>query len=209
MSHRTSAAQAYLQPYREAARHHGGEFESLLWASRRSQGKRFDAMQRIYDVTGHRLLDAGAGRADLLEYLLNHQHRPAHYYAVEAVDALADEIGRRAFSDCTLIRADFVQQPDCLSVGADVVVFSGSLNTLEPRLFYTTLQHAWAATSRSLVFNFLASPLLAASPHLYWHSPQEVAQFARTLSAHYELLDDYLDGDCTMRIDKPHFIRLP
>ena len=49
-------------------------------------------------------------------------------------------------------------------VGADVIAFSGSLNTMDDETFYATLRRAYDATAATLVFNFLASPFLAARP---------------------------------------------
>src|SRR5437868_1227064 len=63
------SAPDYLEPYLDAARTHGGGFGSLLWASPQTQAARFQAIHRIIDLSGARVLDAGCGRADLPEFL--------------------------------------------------------------------------------------------------------------------------------------------
>ena len=87
-------------------------------------------------------------------------------------------------------------------VGADVVLFSGSLNTLIDETFYVTLRHAFAATGRHLVFNFLSSSLLAGTRYLYWRHRAHVRRFLEQLGAEVRQLDDYIDGDCSMLASK-------
>ena len=65
-----------------------------------------------------------------------------------------------------------------MSVGADVVIFSGSLNLLSSRQFYRSIRDGWAATRGWLAFNFLCSPELADAPWLTWHRPASVLAFA-------------------------------
>src|SRR5205085_11899167 len=80
----------YLQPYLSAVRRHGRGFGSLLWASPHTQAARFDAFVRLCALEGRSILDAGCGRADLLDFLLARGIRPDHYTGLEAVDTLAD-----------------------------------------------------------------------------------------------------------------------
>lgn len=194
----------YLQPYLDAARTHGDGFGSLLWASPQTQAARFDAIRRIVDLAGKSVLDVGCGRADLLEYLLKHGIRPADYVGIEAVDALANAAERKQLPGCVIVRADFVAEPLRLFAGADVVIFSGSLNTADDSVFYTTLRHAFEAATESLVFNFLDSPRLAGQSHLYFRDPHIVRNFAAKLpdAANVFVLDDYLTGDTTVRVTR-------
>ena len=152
---------SYLQPYRAAARAYGAGFGTLLWASPHTQAVRFDAICRAADLRGKSVLDVGCGRADLLEHLLARGVEPADYIGIEAVDELAAAAEARRLPRATVLRADFVAEPARLFVGADVVVFSGSLNTADDAAFYATLARAYAAAAETLVFNFLSSPMLA------------------------------------------------
>jgi SAM-dependent methyltransferase len=188
---------AYLKPYHDAARRHGGGFGSLLWASRHTQALRFTALTRLYDFRGKIVLDVGAGRGDLLDHLLARRIRPEHYHAIEAVDALADQIEMRGFENCTVVRADFVREPHRMGVGADAIVFSGSLNTLEPADTYAALARAFGAAAEALVFNFLCDPCLAAARHLHWHRRRDMERFIGSLSPSFDMIDDYLEGDCS------------
>jgi hypothetical protein len=88
-------------------------------------------------------------------------------------------------------------------VGADVVVVSGALNTLDAAAFYGTLRRACDAAAEVLAFNFLSSPMLAGRSFLHWHAPEQVVAFARGLTRDVTRLDDYLPGDCTLALRKP------
>ncbi len=193
----------YLTPYLDAATRHGGGFSSLLWASPHTQAARFMALTRLVGLNGKSILDVGCGRADLLDFLLSRNVKPAHYVGLEGVAALADAADAKRHPNAMIVRADFVREPLRLFVGADVVYFSGSLNTLDPVSFYATIRKAYDAAAETLVFNFLASPDLAGVSYLHWHQPNEVWGFCKSLTDDVRRLDDYLRGDMTFALTKP------
>ena len=193
----------YLEPYARAADQYGAGFRALLWASPNTQRARFDALMRLVDLKGRSVLDVGCGRADLLDHLLSKNIRPVHYVGLEAVPALSDAAEAKRHAEAMFVRADFVREPVRMLVGADVVYFSGSLNTLDAAAFYRTIRLAYEGAAETLVFNFLCSPLLAGAAYLHWRPPTEVIAFARTLTGDVRKLDDYLDGDCTLALAKP------
>ena len=193
----------YLDPYVRAAARHGDGFGSLLWASPRTQAARFDAMMRLCPFRGQNVLDVGCGRADFLDHLVARDARPAHYVGIEAVDALVDAARRKQHPDCIIVHADFVREPARLLAGADVIVFSGSLNTLDEASFHGALRTAFDGAVRAVVFNFLCSTYLAAADWLRWHRMEDVLRFARSLTPRVATLSDYLQGDTTIAIIKP------
>jgi SAM-dependent methyltransferase len=199
----TETPPTYLAPYQRAASRHGAGFSSLLWASPHTQAVRFAALTRLVGLNGKSILDVGCGRADLLDFLLARNLHPAHYVGLEGVTALADAAETKHHPDSMIVRGDFVREPLRLFVGADVVYFSGSLNTLDPTSFYATIRKAYEATAETLVFNFLASPDLAGVSYLHWHQPAEVWAFCKTLTPGVRRLDDYLPGDTTFALTKP------
>ena len=196
------AAPSYLEPYVLAAQKHGGSFRSLLWASPQTQAVRFAALTSLADFRNKTILDVGCGRADLLDYLVDRGIEVDHYLGLEAVDILADAAEAKHHPRCTILRCDFVRDPACMAVGADIIVFSGSLNTLDKNVFPVVLQAAYAAAEEQLVFNFLNSPILAHAVYLTWHPVREVLLWARTLSPDVKYLENYLPGDATVRIRK-------
>ena len=192
----------YLGPYERAAERHGAGFGALLWASPQTQAVRFEAMVGLVDFHGKRVLDVGCGRADLLDFLLKRKKRVKSYVGIEGVPALvaaAREKGQRA---ARIVEGDFLERPTLMDVGAEVVVISGALNTLDADGFYATLRRAYEAAGEALVFNFLCSSRLAGADYLSWHPVEEVMGFARTLSDRVRKVEDYLPGDCTVVMRK-------
>lgn len=191
----------YLFPYHMARLHGAKGLDALLWTSREGQRVRFDAIARLFPLRGRRIVDAGCGRADLLGRLLELGIVPAHYTGLEMIPATVRSARRRKYERCTIVRADFVREPEKLQVGADVVVFSGSLNTLTPQQFYRTLRAAWEAAGQALVFNFLNSQYWCGEDWLTWHRRDSVLDFCRSLGGGEPRLDDsYLEGDCTVAV---------
>jgi SAM-dependent methyltransferase len=199
---RAEAPQPYLEPYVRAARQYGAGFSALLWASPKTQRARFDAICRAYDPHGKSILDAGCGRADYMDFLRSREIEVADYTGLEAVDALAAAAEAKAYPNSRILRSDFVREPARLFIGADIVVFSGSLNTMDEGVFYETLRRAYDATAEAVVFNFLSSPGLAGKAYLTWHHRERVEAFARRIANRVQVLDDYLQGDCTIGMMK-------
>jgi len=193
---------SYLQPYLDAAERHGGKFETLLWANPSAQAARFAALARWCELEDRILLDAGCGRADLLDYLLGQRMVPSRYVGIEALEALADAAQAKSRRHSLIIRGDFIDNPILLDQQADVIIFCGSLNTLSPEDFYHTLRVAWQYTRSELAFNFLCSPRLASAKHLSWHPISEVREFAYSLSRDVAIDDSYRKGDCTVVVRK-------
>jgi SAM-dependent methyltransferase len=198
----TAAPQPYLEPYERAARQYGAGFSALLWASPKTQRARFDAIWRAYDPEGKSVLDAGCGRADYLDFLVSRNVEVADYIGLEAVETLAAAAEAKRHPNSRILRGDFVRDPARLFIGADVIVFSGSLNTMDEGTFYETLRRAYDATAEAIVFNFLSSPSLAGKAYLTWHHRERVEAFARRTAAEVVVLDDYLQGDCTIAMCK-------
>jgi SAM-dependent methyltransferase len=193
----------YLQPYTRAVKRHGAEFGALLWASPKTQRQRFEAIVELVDPTGLIVLDLGCGRADLLDFFIARDIAPLRYIGIEAVAELADAAARKEHPGVRILHADFIKDPRRIeSASADVILCSGSLNTLEPNVFYDVLRQAFAVAGRAVVFNFLCSPLLAAANFLHWHHRADVERFARTLSDDVTVRDSYIVGDCTLALWK-------
>jgi hypothetical protein len=197
----------YLRPYLDATAKHGAGFDSLLWANPAAQAARFAAIARWAEIENRTVLDAGCGRADLLDYLLNQRIRPSRYIGIEAVEPLAEVaqqkvLAQKLLSNATIQRGDFLANPELLNQHADVIIFSGSLNTLTPDEFHSSLRIGWEYTRSELAFNFLCSPRLASGDHLNWYPIGELKRFAESLTSDVAVDDSYRDGDCTIVMRK-------
>ena len=199
----TSTEPAYLRPYSDAVARHGrDDFRVLLWASPQTQEARFKAMVDLVDPVGKTVLDLGCGKADLLEFMIARDATPERYVGIEGVRELADAASDKQMPGSRVIVADFVREPKRMQIGADVIYCSGALNTLAHAEFYSAIANAFRATNEALVFNFLASPMLAGANYLYWHGTSEVMRFARTLTREVKKAEGYLAGDCTIALWK-------
>ncbi|HEX5759596.1 MAG TPA: methyltransferase domain-containing protein [Thermoanaerobaculia bacterium] len=196
---RAPAAPEYLAPFHAAHRRRARGPGALLYDTRDAQFVRLEAIARHCPLAGLHVLDVGCGRAELLGLLLERGVVPARYTGIEALPWLARAARRRRYPRCTILEADFVKEPERMRVGADVVVFSGSLNLLPSRQFYRTLRQAWDAAGRRLAFNYLCSPREAGDPWLRWHRRRTVLAFLRRSGAEFRVHDDYAPGDdCTV-----------
>ena len=158
----------YLAPYAEVVDRAGACFEALLWRSRETQGARFEVIAECADLTGRVVADMGCGRADLAAWLAARGIQYGRYLGVDGVPEMVrfarDRAAREGLAECGFIAADFAADLrvfDRLATDhhADCMIFSGSLNTLDPALAARVLGAAWTAVARRgglLIFNFLS-----------------------------------------------------
>jgi len=149
---------SYLDPYKQAVQKFGAGFESTLWNSKEKQRARFEVIRRMVPLTGRVIVDAGAGIADLAQYLTDEGIEYGRYIGLEGVSEMAKLAGERGLPECEIHEADFASDPNVYKgLGAEVIVFSGSLNTFEQEAAEAVLARAWEATTEAVVFNFLSA----------------------------------------------------
>jgi SAM-dependent methyltransferase len=157
----------YLAPYRAAVARVGAGFEALLWSSERSQRARFSTITRMTRLKGLVVVDAGCGRADLLGWLHGRGIEYGRYVGLDAVAELL-EVGRaKGLPASEFHLVDFVADEFAFTRCCrepDVIVFSGSLNTMAPAMAMALLERAWRACGRALVFNFLTERRVGGAP---------------------------------------------
>lgn len=193
----------YLAPYREAVRQHGPSFEALLWRSEAYQRMRFQVLMQATQPKGKALADLGAGMGGLLGYLVEQDRTPARYVGVEGLIELV-EPARVAYPQAHWVVADFVRDAGLFERlvsehGVRVMVFSGSLNTLEERTALAVLDRAWDALhdqpNAVLAFNFLTSAgrkrYEASGPANRFHGTR-VFRWAQRASGRVLYRQDYL-----------------
>lgn len=152
----------YLEPYERAAREHGPTFRATLWRSPEKQRIRFEVIASMIDLGGQRICDAGSGLGDFASFLLQRRVRYGAYVGLEGVAELAARARERGLKRAEFRDVDFIADAaafDGVFGGepADVIVFSGSLNTLDQAAALRALERAWRATAGALVFNFLST----------------------------------------------------
>ncbi len=200
---------SYLAPYQQAVREHGASFDALLWRSEHFQEVRFRTICEMVRPTGRVIADMGSGQAGLLTYLHDKAVRYAHYIGVEALPELLEASRTRVkdagIVEAEFVRADFAADEDLfanlvLDQEVDVIIFCGSLNTMEQGLAETVLGRAWDAIAKTpgamLVFNFLSDtkgPSIEGDPANRFDTKRLIAwALERTPSIAFR--QDYLDG---------------
>lgn len=217
-----------LEPYREAIRAHGPSFEATLWASREWQMDRFAVIADMVDLSGRVIIDAGCALADLAEFLDTARIPYGRYIGLEALPELASAARARRLPETEIVEGDFGSDPDALARlirehRAEVVIFSGALNTFEQDAALEVLDRAHEAlfgaggTGRgerrgeaggeALVFNFLSSRNHRSpgppSPAKRF-DPVAVLDWALERTPNVRFRQDYFDGhDATVAMLPP------
>jgi SAM-dependent methyltransferase len=212
---------SYLQPYEDATRRQGPGFESQLWMSRDAQDTRFGVLCDVGRFAGRVVADLGCGVGDFPIYMQQHRSDdfPKSYVGIEGVHAMAEHARERIELegiDRTLIEVgDFVADeslPDLLvnDAGAEVFVFSGSLNTLAQQQAQDVLSRFWNALVDSergtLVFNFLSlrhnAQQTPAQPPAVRFDPVSMLGWALERTPIVQVRHEYLKGhDATIVMD--------
>ncbi|MFW6059682.1 MAG: class I SAM-dependent methyltransferase [Phycisphaeraceae bacterium] len=149
---------SYLHPYREAADSHGHGFRVTLWASPKSQRRRFEVFAQMAPLVGKRILDAGCSRGDFAAYLAEHDIRYARFIGIDGLESVITYANQRNLPDAEFHAGDFVSDPSLLRLGdPQAIVISGTLNTMNNRTVRRTLEAAWDAAGEMLLFNFLSN----------------------------------------------------
>lgn len=213
----------YLRPYAEAARKVGARFEALLWQNPDGQRRRFDVIADMVQPEHRSIADLGCGRVDLLVHLHQIERAPRSYLGVDGIRAMVEagqrEIDTHSFHNARIIEGDFVADPALFDEivrthAVDVLIFSGSLNTLEQPSAEAVLDRAFAALKpgQMLVFNFLSDLIPGGgSPETgpaFRFSTLGMLSWALARTPLVQFRHDYLNGhDATILMRVPD--RLP
>ncbi|MBC7835411.1 MAG: class I SAM-dependent methyltransferase [Phycisphaerales bacterium] len=192
----------YLVPYQEVVDRCGAGFEALLWTSRQSQHARFKATTDMICTRGKRLLDAGCGTADFLAHLNDSKIHYDHYTGMDALPELLDKGRFISEPRSEFIHADFVADAAAFTrvhPTPDIIVFSGSLNTLRQTQALAVLEHAWPACREALVFNFLCAgpcdpPIKGDCGPAHRFETLTLLRWALARTPMISFRSDYLDG---------------
>ena len=147
----------YLTPYRDAHDEHGSSFGVTLWGSPRTQVRRFEVFAQLVYLHGKRVLDAGCSRGDFAAWMIQQDIKYDRYVGVDGLDEVIAYARRRNLPRATFYSGDFLTQPALLrKANPQVIVISGTLNTMDDEQVFQTLEAAWQATGETLLFNFLS-----------------------------------------------------
>ncbi|MEM1108065.1 MAG: hypothetical protein AAGH99_05160 [Planctomycetota bacterium] len=148
---------AYLQPYLDAQRTHGTDFDVTLWARPETQRRRFDVFCQMLYLDGKRVLDAGCSRGDFAAFMLERGVAYGSFVGVDGVPEVIEFANGRRLTASKFLAGDFVKDVSLLGTDApQIVTISGTLNTMDADTAIRVLEGAWAGCSEALLFNFLS-----------------------------------------------------
>jgi SAM-dependent methyltransferase len=160
-------------------------------------------MVRMVDLRGRVLVDAGCGLGDLAAYLAEKRIGVGRYVGVDAFAGVVAGARERGLAGAEFVELDFAHRPAefgglIRDAGADVVVFSGSLNTFDQADALAIVGVAFAAARVGVVFNFLsaASPKVRKDPDdpARRFDPAAVLAWALGQTPRVRMRSDYLRG---------------
>ncbi|MEM9420665.1 MAG: methyltransferase domain-containing protein, partial [Planctomycetota bacterium] len=123
---------AYLQPYLDAQRTHGTDFDVTLWARPETQRRRFDVFCQMLYLEGKTVLDAGCSRGDFAAYMLERGITYGTFIGVDGVPEVIEFANGRGLPNSRFLAGDFVKTPSLLATDSpQIVTISGSLNTMD------------------------------------------------------------------------------
>ncbi|MEM7680733.1 MAG: class I SAM-dependent methyltransferase [Planctomycetota bacterium] len=199
-----------LAPYRQAVAEGAEGFDATLWASPATQRLRFEVFAGMLDLCGKHVLDAGCGPGDLAEYLAESGCAHTQYTGVDGLEASIEAARARGVPRSRFVLADFVVDPEVLSAqGAQVVVISGTLNTMDPAEALRVLEAAWAGAGEGLAFNFLSDRAVDPAPTQLAPARRlptlDLLQWALGKTPHVRFRHDYFAGghDATISMRRP------
>ncbi len=207
----------YLAPYRTILDAHGPSFEATGWKSRDMQIARFDVLLGMADATGRVVIDAGSGQGALVDRMIELGVEYGRYIGLDAMPEMVEQSLARGLPEAEFHTIDFAREPDAFSrfsreaggPGVDIILFSGSLNTMEQADAVASLERAWPIAREAVVFNFLTDRAPAA---LLMQDPSPanrldtmaLIDWALTKSPLVRFRQDYLSGhDATIALFKP------
>ena len=209
----TEPVQDSLAPYREASRVLGSGFPATLWASPKTQALRFDVLidllgrDRLQDRA---VLDLGCGDAAFAVRLQERGIHVVRYIGVDGIFAQVEAAQQRGLERASFVCEDLLETGESLGrFGAEVVVISGTLNTMSQEAAQALVRSAFKAVTVGVCFNFLsdrpiASRLEADLGPAIRHDVVRWLDFSLGLSPLVRFRQDHLEGhDAAILISHP------
>ncbi len=188
--------------YQERVQQFGNDIRSLGFNQRSSQIRRFEALLKLGDFSGHTLLDVGCGLGDFYDFLLNHGISPI-YKGVDITPGMIDQCKIR-FADqlgrsCSFETADSIEYAP--ETKFDFVVASGIFGlwseNVEDRII-PTLERLFSLCTQGAAINFLSSQSRKQAPGRLYVDPPKLLKMALELTPAVELSHSYLPNDFTL-----------
>ncbi len=178
-------------------------FDILDWSDQEKQEIRFGVLAKYVNLKGKSLLDVGCGLGDLSVYLSNYGNVPKQYVGV---DITADILfhARKKLKNVQFVVADIFTNSPFLST-FDIAYCSGIFNlNLQNNIKFieSAFNNLHGIVIDKIVANFLHIRTVKKYKHCFYYDPDEVITCFQKKFSGYELIDNYMENDFTLIIQK-------
>ena len=189
--------------YEDKVRQYGYDHRGLGFRTRTSQEKRFDALQRLGNFEGRRLLDVGCGFGDFLSFLLERGVRPV-YTGLDICAPMITRCHQRfPVSDGTFAVGDVLEYEP--RVPYDYVVASGifglDANGARERI-WPAIERMFAWSRLGIAVNFLSARAPEKAANRVYVDPCEALEWGLSLSPSASIDHTYLPNDFTLHVHR-------
>lgn len=182
-------------------RHGTGTTRALGWQKIEGQSARFETLCQIGDLSGHSVLDAGCGHADLFPFLAK-RFPSVTYYGCEQIPELLQVATQRykRENNVILLESDFLDKAIPVT---DYVLASGSLSYRhsDDDFVYNAIETLFTKCRIALGFNLLSGGVGPNTLLMAYH-PDEILDFCRTLTNKVQIQVGYWPDDFTVFVYK-------
>jgi SAM-dependent methyltransferase len=189
--------------YAENVRQYGYDHRGLGFGRKASQERRFEALLRLGDFDGRRLLDVGCGFGDLLEFLHQRGIHPVYTGLDVCVPMIERCIHRYGEGTHRFVVADVLaHEPDA---PYDYVVASGLFGFEAPgarERIRPTLERMFAWCTRGTAANFLSARSPRPAANRIYVEPATALAMGFELTPAVCLDHGYLPNDFTLQLHK-------
>lgn len=162
---------------------------------------RFDKLSQIGNLSGHSVLDAGCGHADLFPFLKKRFSSITYYGCEQLPDLLQIAVQRyKHENNVVLLQGDFLDKAMPMT---DYVLVSGSLSYghADENFIYNAIETLFTKCRIALGFNLLSGGV-ESDTLLRAYQPDDILNFCRTLSNEVQLQVGYWPDDFTVFVYK-------
>ena len=180
----------------------GNDYKTVGWGSIKDQLLRFNMLCRGLDLTGKTILDIGCGLGDIVPYLEARYPAGFNYTGIDLAPSLV-EAAKEEFKqpNINFVCGDMSKLDE--KDQYDIVLLSGALSyRIQDNESYTkTMLKKLFRMSREVIsLNFLSDYVEYQEEKKFHYSPEEMYQFAKTLTKWVTIYSDYPLWEFTIQL---------
>ncbi len=180
----------------------GNDYKTVGWGSIKDQLLRFNMLCRGLDLTGKTILDIGCGLGDIVPYLEVRYPAGFNYTGIDLAPSLV-EAAKEEFKqpNINFICGDMSKLDE--KDQYDIVLLSGALSyRIQDNKSYakTMLKKLFRMSREVISLNFLSDYVDYQEEKNFHYSPEEMYQFAKTLTKWVTIYSDYPLWEFTIQL---------